>query len=132
MDATSPSNLRRNAQVAGNSASGWNDYQLDSQAQTSYGYARDNPSRYKDTDGLWFKEFLGERPHAFGNRQSWSSFQLELGEASEQLAQDSTILGYSFDHPIKTGVVIGVASGGAAASAAGGIVLSTLQMSERD
>jgi RHS repeat-associated protein len=92
------------------------EYLRDPQTQNSYSYARGNPIRLKDPDGLWYKEFIT-------GQQTWPSFQLELGEAANQLAQDSPVWNYSFEHPVKTGLVVGLASGFGASSAAGGIIL---------
>src|SRR5262249_22445848 len=52
----------------------------DPQALNFYSYSRGNPLRYTDHKGLWYKEFLT-------GQQSWPSFQLELGDASNQLAE---------------------------------------------
>jgi RHS repeat-associated protein len=91
-------------------------YLSDPQLQNSYSYARNNPARLKDPEGLWYKEFAT-------GQQSWSSLQLELGEAANQLAQDSAAWNYAFENPVRSGAVVGAGSGFAAYSAAGGIVV---------
>ena len=111
-----------NTQATGKSASGWSEYMLDPQGQNSYAYGRGNPIRYKDVSGLWYQEFFGERVRPFGNRQSWSSFQQELGEASNQLAGDNPSWNFAFTHLIETGVVVGVSSGLAASGGVGGAI----------
>jgi RHS repeat-associated protein len=117
-------------------ASGWNqdtqsrgpsifsaEYLADPQSQNSYAYARGNPIRFKDPEGLWYKEFLWDNIVTLGHGQSWASFNGELGEAANQLSQDSPAWDYAFKHPGQAGAVVGVTSGFAAASAAGGVVL---------
>jgi RHS repeat-associated protein len=88
----------------------------DPQQMNSYGYARDNPITKSDPTGLWYKEFAT-------GKQSWPSFQLELGQAAGQLSQDSPAWDYAISHPCKAGAVVGVGSGLGATEAAGGIVL---------
>ena len=83
-----------NPQQKGGPTSGWSDaYLRDPQAQNSYSYSRDNPMRYSDPDGLWYKELLT-------GQQSWSSFQGELNGAAAQLGADSPTWNYAFGHPV--------------------------------
>jgi RHS repeat-associated protein len=77
------------------------------QALNSYSYASDNPITNKDPSGRWYKEFMT-------GQQSWPSFQLELGGAANQLAQDSAGWNFAFDHPYTTGALVGAGAGGAA------------------
>jgi RHS repeat-associated protein len=86
----------------------------DPQALNSYGYASDNPITNKDPNGRWYKEFIT-------GQQSWPSFQLELGDAANQLAQNSSAWGFAFDHPYITGAGVGVGSGLAAYGASAGL-----------
>jgi RHS repeat-associated protein len=86
----------------------------DPQALNSYGYASDNPITNKDPNGRWYKEFIT-------GQQSWPSFQLELGDAANQLAQNSSAWGFAFDHPYMTGAGVGVGSGLAAYGASAGL-----------
>jgi hypothetical protein len=92
------------------------EYLADPQTQNSYAYARGNPIRFKDPDGLWYKEFIT-------GQQSWPSFQLELGEAANQLGQDSATWNYAFEHPIHAGAAVGLGSGAAFTSLTGGMVV---------
>ena len=89
---------------------------LNPQDLNSYSYAVDNPITKSDPAGLWYKEFVT-------GQQSWPSFQLELGQAANQLAQSSPGWNFAFNHPITTGGIVAVGaipalySGGSAASA---------------
>jgi len=108
-----------NTQQRDNPTSGWSDaYIRDPQAQNSYGYSRDNPVRYSDPDGLWYKELLT-------GQQSWSSFQGELNGAAAQLGADSPSWNYAFGHPVVAGAAVGIGSGLGASEAAGGVVLGS-------
>lgn len=73
----------------------------DPQALNPYSYARDNPIKYTDPSGQWFGEF-------FTFRQSWSSFQSELGDAA---MYTSPLMSSVIDHPYITGAIIGITSG---------------------
>ena len=54
----------------------------DPQALNSYAYSRNNPIILVDVDGNWWKELIT-------GKQSLSSFQVELGQAAQQLYTDS-------------------------------------------
>lgn len=73
----------------------------DPQALNPYSYARNNPIKYTDPSGQWFGEF-------FTFRQSWSSFQSELGDAAMYA---SPLMSTAIDHPYITGAVTGIAGG---------------------
>jgi RHS repeat-associated protein len=92
----------------------------DPQALNSYAYSRNNPIILVDVDGNWWKELLT-------GKQSWSSFQVELGQAAEQLYNDSGTARAAMDHPVAAGVVIGVAGGAAAAGASAGLTALSVQ-----
>jgi RHS repeat-associated protein len=69
----------------------------------SYSYAVDNPISKSDPSGLWYREFIT-------GQQSWPSFQLELGDAANQLAQDSPGWNFAFNHPYTTGAAVALGS----------------------
>ena len=89
----------------------------DPQQLNSYGYVGDNPITRKDPRGLWYKEFITRQ-------QSWPSFQLELGEAADQLAQDNAPWNFAFNHPVETGVAVGAGSALAAQATVGGLFVN--------
>jgi RHS repeat-associated protein len=92
----------------------------DPQGLNSYSYARNNPLKIVDPDGQWFKEVLT-------GQQSWSSFQLELGQAANQLSQDSAVWNAAISHPVAAGATIGVGSGLAAFGASAGLTALSTQ-----
>ena len=91
-------------------------YLSDPQGFNSYSYSRNNPLRYVDPNGEWFKEF-------FTGQQSWGSFQGELGEAAMYM---SPAWQTAMDHPYVTGAAVGV--GGGAAAYAGAAVITSLSV----
>jgi len=91
------------------------------QALNSYSYAGNNPIINSDPQGRWYKEFLT-------GQQSWPSFQGELGEATNQLSQDSATWNFAFDHPYTTGAMVGVGSGAVASGVAYGATTAITQI----
>jgi RHS repeat-associated protein len=91
---------------------------MDPQSLNSYSYSRDNHIIIEDPSGKWYQQFLT-------GQQSWPSFQLELGDAANELSQESPSWNFAFDHPYASGAVTGllavpVAESGTAAVAAFG------------
>ena len=68
------------------------------QALNEYGYVQNNPVKYIDEEGEWFKEFMT-------GKQSWSDFQMEVGEAAMHV---NPVMEKVIDHPYISGAVIGV------------------------
>jgi RHS repeat-associated protein len=69
----------------------------------SYSYSVDNPISKSDPNGLWYKELIT-------GQQSWPSFQIQFGQAANQLAQDSPGWNFAFNHPVATGGIVGISS----------------------
>jgi len=68
------------------------------QALNEYSYVQNNPVKYIDEEGEWFKEFMT-------GKQSWSDFQMEVGEATMHV---NPVMEKVIDHPYISGAVIGV------------------------
>jgi hypothetical protein len=75
------------------------------------------PSVFADPDGQWAQDYISGR-QSFGEfRNQALNAQLELGNATQQLTQDSRAWDFEVSHPIFTGmVVVGPLAGAAAAS----------------
>ncbi len=91
----------------------------DPQRMNSYGYGRGNPITNGDPQGLWYKEFIT-------GQQSWSSFQGELGEATQYAYQNDGVFGFALDHPYATGAAVGLAGGGIAYGSAVGLTYASI------
>jgi RHS repeat-associated protein len=76
----------------------------DPQKLQYYSYSRNNPILFVDLDGNWWKELIT-------GKQAWSSFKVELGQAANQLYNDSGTAKAIMDHPYATGAVVGGAAG---------------------
>src|SRR5262249_47261492 len=57
-------------------------------------------------------------------KQSLSSFQIEVGQAANQLSKDSPAWNYAMSRPVESGLVVGIASAGAASSVVGGLAVA--------
>ncbi len=82
----------------------------DPQSLNSYAYSRNNPVILVDPDGKWWKEVIT-------GRQSFADFNVEIGQAAQQLYDTSKVWQKAMDHPVATGVATGVAGGATAAGA---------------
>lgn len=78
----------------------------DPQSQNSYSYVKNNPLRLVDDNGEWFKEVLT-------GQQSFEDFQIEIGQATDQMTKDSQVWDYAVSNPIKGGAVTGLVGGAA-------------------
>ncbi|MDO8593269.1 MAG: RHS repeat-associated core domain-containing protein, partial [bacterium] len=84
------------------------------QALNSYSYVNNNPLRYNDPNGEWFKELIT-------GQQSWSNFVVEAGDAAQTLYDNNGAARAAMDHPVAAGVVAGAGGGMAAYGAAAGV-----------
>jgi RHS repeat-associated protein len=96
------------------------------QAMNSYSYAGNNPLLYKDPDGRWFGEYVT-------GQQSFSDFQVEIGQATQQMTQDSQAWNFAVSNPYVPAVV-GTAPlviyGGGAIYAEGAIGVNLARLSQ--
>lgn len=90
----------------------------DPQSLNAYSYSRNNPLRYIDDTGEWFKEF-------FTGQQSWPSFQGEIGEATLHMGP---VWQKIMDHPVAAGAVVGVAGGAVAYGVVAGITYGLTEL----
>lgn len=77
----------------------------DPQSLNAYAYARNNPLRYVDPNGKWFKDLIT-------GKQSWSSFVVEVGDAANYLYDNSRAWRTAMDHqyaPAVAGIALPVA-----------------------
>jgi hypothetical protein len=70
----------------------------------SYNYTNNNPIKRVDVDGEWFKEVMT-------GKQSFSDFNLELGQAGQDLYNSNSTARIIMNHPYATGAVMGVVGG---------------------
>jgi cytochrome oxidase Cu insertion factor (SCO1/SenC/PrrC family) len=80
----------------------------DPQSLNNYAYSRNNPVILIDPDGKWWKDVIT-------GRQSFADFNVELGQAAQQMYDTSGVWKNAMDHPVATGIVVGVVGGAAAA-----------------
>ena len=83
------------------------EYLKDPQALNSYSYVRNNPIRVVDKNGEWFQDVVT-------GKQSFGDFQIEVGQATQYMSDNSTSWDYAVSNPVKAGLAVGVT--GAAAS----------------
>ena len=74
------------------------------QTLNPYSYVSNNPLKYNDPSGEWFKEVLT-------GKQSWSDFQLEVGQATHQMTNNSPTWDYAVSNPKTAGAAVGVVGG---------------------
>ena len=79
-------------------------YLGDPQSHNTYAYTRNNPIRFIDQNGEWFKEYLT-------GQQSFHDFSLEVGGAAVQLSENSKVWKTAIDHPVMSGAAVGVGGG---------------------
>src|SRR3989339_392321 len=71
------------------------------QALNEYGYTQNNPIRYTDPTGETIRQVItGE--------QSFSDYQVEVGGGGEVLYNESAIWQGVMDHPVLTGLIVGI------------------------
>ncbi len=75
--------------------------------QNPYIYSGDNPMMYSDPSGEWFGEFLS-------GQQNWSDFQLELGDATQMMTENSAVWDFLVSNPCIGGAIVGVGGGATA------------------
>jgi RHS repeat-associated protein len=105
----------------------YQNFLMDPQSQNSYSYARNNPITRSDPEGKWYKEFIWDNIVTLGNGQSGSSFKQEVGEATNQLTNDSRGWNYVVSNPVKSGLMIGAGSGLLAYGVAAGATALSLE-----
>jgi hypothetical protein len=76
----------------------------DPQNLNGYSYVRNNPVIYIDPDGHTAWEVAT-------GRQSLGDYQIEIGQSAQQLYDTNSIWRAAMDHPVATGIVVGIGSG---------------------
>ncbi len=79
-----------------------------------YSYGLNNPLRYTDPSGQTVWDVIN-------GRQSWSQYQVELGQTAETLYNNNGLAKTMMDHPYATGAAVGVGGGLAAYGAIAGM-----------
>ncbi|PWB38765.1 MAG: hypothetical protein C3F02_02545 [Parcubacteria group bacterium] len=99
----------------------------DPQNLNSYAYSKNNPVILVDPDGNWWKEFIWGNISTLGHGQSWSGFQVELGQAAQYMYDNNGVAKIAMDHPYATGAVVSVGSGLVAYGASAGLTALSME-----
>jgi hypothetical protein len=75
----------------------------------AYSYSDDNPISNRDPNGRELASLLGMAAGYYPTYY-YESHQIELGDAANQLAMENPTWGYAFEHPYRTGAVVGALS----------------------
>ncbi len=89
----------------------YENYLRDPQGHNTYSYSRNNPILFVDKNGEWFKEFAT-------GQQSFTDFQIEVGQATKYMTDNSKAWDYAVSNPKTAGAIVAAASIPALQSAA--------------